>query len=109
MLSLITQVDGAPARARFRMGALLQWTSTPAAPRDRASEMAAAPRAAAESAVTCLRPQTRIGAVGANAHVAAQAKSANQQPTSQKFAYPTTLIAAVGGGARGPHSARDPV
>ncbi len=111
MLSLITQTDGVSARARFRKGASLPWSSIPVVTRDRASEMAAAGTAAAELAVSCLRPQLHGGAVrvGAHTHVAAQANSALQQPTSQKFAYPMTLIAAVGGGAVGPHPARDPV
>jgi len=111
MLSLITQTDGVSARARFREGASLPWSGISVVPLDRASEVAAARTAAADLAVSCLRPQTHGGAVrvGAHAHVAAQVNSALQQPTSPKFAYPMTLIAAVGGGAKGPHPARDPV
>ena len=61
--------------------------------------------------VARLRPQASTGAVflGISAHVAGQAKSASQQPTSQKYAYTMTRIAAFGGGALGPHPARDPV
>ena len=111
MLSLITKADVVSASARFRMGTLLPWSDIAPVPRDRASDMAAVKRPAAESAVTRQRPQARSGAVrfGADAHVADQAKSALHQPTSQKFAYLKTRIAAVGGGAMGSHPARDPV
>jgi hypothetical protein len=111
MLSNTTAVVVTPARARSRTGASLPWHCSPAVPRDRAPEPAVARMAAAESAVTCLRPQCRgaAGLSGRSALAAGQAKFALQQPTSQKYAHKTTRIAAVGGGALGSHPARDPV
>jgi len=111
MLSLNMKADVARPSAGFRMGASLPHDSVQAVPRDRASETAAARRSAADSAVMGLRPQARNGVVrlGAIDTATAQAKSALQQPTSQKFAHPKARIAALGGGAMGPHPARDPV
>jgi hypothetical protein len=112
MLSPMTTVDVVmPERVRLNEGALLPWSIGSAVPRDRAPEKAAAELAAAESAVTCLRPQARGGAgfSGSSALAAGQAQFALQQPTSQKYAHKTTRIAPNGGGALGPHPARDPV
>jgi len=111
MLSLITKADVVWPSPEFRTGALLQGCCVLAVPRDRASEMAAGRRSVAESAAVVLRPQARNGAIrlGAFDTAAAQAKSALRQSTSQKFAHPMTRIAVLGGGAMGPHPARDPV
>ena len=112
MLSLITTADVAvPERVRIRAGASLLWTSAPAVPRDRGPERAAVCLAAAGQAIASPRPQASTGAalLGNGAHAAGQAKSASQQPTSKKFAYTMTRIATTGGGAVGPHPARDPV
>jgi len=110
MLSFTT-VEVAPARARFRMGALLPWDAATAFPCDRGMESAAGPSAAAGPAVASMRPQARSMTVlfGTSAHVAEQANFDLQQPTTDKHAYPTTRIAAAGGGALGSHPARDPV
>lgn len=110
MLSSISPADAAmPAHARFRMGASL-FGADAAVPRERAMETAVTRTAAAEAAFAGLRPQPNAGPlVFSNAtHAAGQASSAWQQPTSQKYAH-TTRIAAAGGGALGPHPARDPV
>lgn len=117
MLNLATTADVAiadvavPERAWIRKGASLLWDSVPAGPRYRANEKAAVRTTAAEAAVACLRPQASTGAllIGTSAHVADQAKPASQQPTSKKYAHTMTRIAAFGGGALGPHPARDPV
>jgi hypothetical protein len=111
MLTLITMADVAPARARFHLGASLLWDVARAVPRDGAQQPAASLRVAANPALACLRPQPRDGVVlfGTSAHVADQAKSALTQPTSQKYAHTMTRAAAIGGGAKGPHPAWDPV
>jgi hypothetical protein len=110
MLSLISQADAAmPARARFRMGASLSGGCA-ATPRERAMETAVARSAAAEAVFAGLRPQPSAGPVlfGNATHEAGQVSPAWQQRNSQKYAH-TTRIAAAGGGALGPHPARDPV
>ena len=110
MLSPITPANAAmPARARFRTGALLSGGCA-AVPRERAMETAVARTAAAEAFFAGLRPKPSTGPVlFGNATLAAgQVSSAWQQRTSQKYAH-TTRIAAAGGGALGPHPARDPV
>ena len=117
MLNLATTADVAiadvavPERAWIRKGASLLGYSRPAGPRYRANEKAAVGTTAAEAAVTCLRPQASTGSVrtATSAHAADQAKSPQQQPTSKKYAHTMTRIAAFGGGALGPHPARDPV
>ena len=110
MLSHIYLADAAmPARALSRMGASFAGGCT-AVPRQRAVETAGARRAAAASVVAGLRPRASASTVTGNAtHAAGQAKLALQQRTSQKKHARTTLIAAFGGGAVGPHQAWDPV
>jgi hypothetical protein len=108
MLSLATSADAATTtRMPFRMGALFVDGCT-ALPRVRATDTAVA--AAAEVVFADRRPRPGAGPVilGHATHEARQEKSAWQQPTSQKYAH-TTRIAAAGGGALGPHPARDPV
>jgi hypothetical protein len=110
MLSFISPTDAAmPARARFRMGASL-FGGCAAVPRERALETAVARTAAAEVVFAGLRPEPSAGPVllGNATHAAGQVSPAWQQRTSQKYAH-TTRIAAAGGGALGPHPARDPV
>jgi len=110
MLSHITTVDVAPERARFYTGATLLCDVSAVLPRHRASGAAAASSAAAGSAVASAAPQPRGGAlIGTGAHVAEQAILAVKQPTSQQYANPMTRFAAIGGGAMGPHPAREPV
>ena len=117
MVNLATTVDVAiaavavPERAWIRKGASLLGYRMPAGASYRANEKAAVGTTAAEAAVVCLRPQASTGAVrtATSAHVADQAKSTSQQPTSKKYAHTMTRIAAFGGGALGPHPARDPV
>jgi hypothetical protein len=66
--------------------------------------------AAAAQAVAGPRPRPREDAVlfGNATQAAGETIFVPQQRTSQKFAH-KTLIAAAGGGASGPHPARDPV
>jgi hypothetical protein len=112
MVTLISAASVAKrTRARSGLGASLPLHLGLAVRRDRAQEMATARTAAAAPAVTCLRPQTLSGAAlfGKNASPASEAKFASPQPTSQQYAHKTTRIAATGGGAMGPHPARDPV
>jgi hypothetical protein len=110
MLSHIwTANDAMPARARLRTGASFVGGCA-AVSRERAETAAASPAATGPVAAG-LRPQASASAVsfGNAAHAAGQAKSALQQRTSQKKYARTTRIAALGGGALGPHPARDPV
>jgi len=110
MLSLISPANAVmPARARFRMGASLAGGCA-AVLTERAMEPAVAAAAATDTGFAGLRPQPSAGPVlfGNATHAAGQVSSAWQQPTSQKYAH-TTRIAAAGGGALGPHPARDPV
>jgi len=118
MVSHITTAGVAPQRARLREGALLACGASTALPREvgtvrprpRITEMAAASLAAAGSAVARPRPQVSGGEFSRRrAHVADQANPAMKQPTSQQYAIMTTRFAAIGGGAMGPHPARDPV
>jgi len=130
MLSHIwTANDAMPTRARLRTGASFVGGCA-AVSRERAESVAASPMvsspvvssavvsspvvsstAATGPVVAGLRPQASASAVsfGNAAHAAGQAKSALQQRTSQKKYARTTRIAALGGGALGPHPARDPV
>jgi hypothetical protein len=109
MLSLISPADVTPVRARSRTGAALLG-GCPAETRLRVIEMAAVRTAAADEVFARPRPQASTGATlfGNATHAAGQADSARQQRTSKKYAH-TTRIAAAGGGALGPHPARDPV
>jgi hypothetical protein len=105
MLSLATPADAATTtHMPFRMGALFVSGCT-ALPRVRATDTAAA-----EAVFADPHPRPGAGPVipGHATHEARQEKSAWQQPTSQKYAN-MTRIAAAGGGALGPHPARDPV
>ena len=115
MLSHIWLADAAPARVLSLTGASFVGGCT-AVPRERAIEMApdrtdAASKTAAATVIALLRPQASAGTVlfGNATHAAGQAKVALQQRTSQKKYARTTRIAALGGGALGPHPARDPV
>ena len=66
--------------------------------------------AAAYAAAVGPRPRVRAGAqlFGNATHAVGETILVPQQRTSQKFAH-KARIAAVGGGAWGPHPARDPV
>ncbi len=111
MLSLISPAEAAmPERARSRTGASL-FGGSAAVSRVRLLETAAARTAAADVVFARPRPQASTGSVlfGNATHAAGQAESARQQRTSQKYTAHTTRIAAAGGGALGPHPARDPV
>jgi hypothetical protein len=110
MLSHIYLADAAmPARALSRTGASFAGGCT-AVPRERAIETAGARRAAAAPVVAGLRPRASASnLIGTSTHAAGQAKVALQQRTSQKKYARTTRIAALGGGALGPHPAWDPV
>lgn len=110
MLSLISPAEAAmPSCARSRMGASLLGGCA-AVPRDLALETAVVRTAAADVFFARPRPQASEGSVlfGNATHAPGQADSARQQRTSQKYAH-TTRIATAGGGALGPHPARDPV
>jgi hypothetical protein len=111
MLSLISPANVTPVRARSRTGAAFQG-GCPAETRLRVIEMAAVRTAAADEVFARPRPrlQASTGATlfGNATHAAGQADSARQQRTSKKYTH-TTRIAAAGGGALGPHPARDPV
>jgi hypothetical protein len=110
MLSLISPANVTPVRAQSRTGAAFQGGS-PAETRLRVIEMAAVRTSAADEVFARPRPQASTGATlfGNATHAAGQAESARQQRTSKKYAHTTTRIAAAGGGALGPHPARDPV
>lgn len=98
MLSLNATAEvAAMPRVRFRTGAPL-FGDSPALPRDRAIRTAA----------RCTHVSTAAVMLGAGAKVAGQVESALQQRTTDKYAY-MTPIAPTGGGALGPHPARDPV
>jgi hypothetical protein len=110
MLSHIWTADAAmPARARSRTGTSFAGGCA-AVSRERA-EKAVTSRAAAATVVAGLRPQASASAVtfGNAAHAAGKATVASQQRISQKKYARTTRIAALGGGALGPHPAWDPV
>jgi hypothetical protein len=66
--------------------------------------------AAASAAAVGPRPRVRAGAqlYGNATNATGETMLVPQQRTSQKFAH-KTRIAAVGGGALGPHPGRDPV
>lgn len=108
MLSLNSPAEAAmPVCAQYPMGA-----SPVQALAAVAHERAMKPvfSAAATAAVAGPRPRPREDAVltGSAPQAAGETIFVPQQRTSQKFAH-TTRIAAVGGGALGPHPARDPV
>ena len=108
MLSLISPADAAmPVCAQYPAGALIV-QQVAAVVHERACQPVFA--AAAFGAAAGPRPRGREGAAlsGNATHAAGETIFVPQQPTSQKFAH-KTRIAAVGGGALGPHPARDPV
>ena len=108
MLSHIWTADAAiPARARSRTGASFVGGCTTVS--RRRAETAVTSRAAATSVVAGLRPQASAVSLSNAAHAAGKANAASQQRISQKKYARTTRIAAIGGGALGPHPARDPV
>ncbi len=110
MLSLISPAEAAmPTRALTRTGASLLRGCAPV-PGARSLEAATSRPGAAEPVFARPRPQASTGSVlfGNATHAAGQADSARQQRPSQKYAH-TTRIATAGGGAMGPHPARDPV
>jgi hypothetical protein len=101
-----------PTVARSRMGASLGRTHMPV-PRGHVKELAGPAWASARSAAQAfVRPQGRAKAAlfGNGAQVAAAAKLAAQQPISKvNYAHTTRIASLKGGGALGPHPARDPV
>jgi len=104
--------DAMSARMRFRPDALLACDSTSALC-GQVGQKPALPAAGhgAGTAKPLPRPQARNAAflLGHDAQAAGQAEFARQQRTSNDtYAY-LTRIAAFGGGAWGPHPARDPV
>ncbi len=110
MLSLTSPADAATAtRALTRTGAWLL-RDCAAGPSARSLEAAIGRPAAAALVFARPRPQASTGSVlfGNATHAAGQADSARQQRPSQKYAR-TTRVATAGGGAMGPHPARDPV
>ncbi len=107
MISPNTPADAAmPVGAQYPVGASIV-RRLAAVTRERAQQPVFA---AANAAVAGPRPRAREGAVllGCATQAAGETILASQQRTSQKFAH-KTRIAAVGGGALGPHPARDPV
>jgi hypothetical protein len=113
MLNLNSLADiGEPTVARSRMGAWLGCDHMPV-PRVRVKELAGPARASAQpvAAKAFVRPQgsTKAALFGTGTQVAASAKLAAQQPISKVNYAHTTRIAALKGGALGPHPARDPV
>jgi hypothetical protein len=126
MLSLLSPVEAAAqARALTRTGTPLMWACV-TDPGVRSSETATGRPAAAAVVFVRPRPQAStssalfaknaIGAAGQAVFARPQLPSQNQPnlsqhieiKSSQKYAH-TTRIAAAGGGAKGPHPARDPV
>jgi len=125
MLSLLSPVEAAAqARALTRTGTPLMWECV-TGPGVRSLETTTGRPAAAAVVFARPRPQASrrsvlfanaIGAVGQAVSARPQLPSQNQPNlsqhdeinSSQKYAH-TTRIAAAGGGAKGPHPARDPV
>ncbi len=108
MLSLISPADAAmPVCAQYPVGALSVQVAA-AVSHERAIQPVFA--AAVGQAAAGPRPRAREGAVlfGNATQAAGETIFVPQQRTSQKYAH-KTRIAAVGGGALGPHPARDPV
>ena len=114
MLNLVSLADIPETTAvRSRMGALLGRVQMPV-PRGHVEELAGPARAGARSAAAkaFVRPQgsTRAALFGIGIQVAGSAKVAGQQPISKvNYAHTTRTSALKGGGALGPHPARDPV
>jgi hypothetical protein len=112
MLSLVSLAIPEPTVVRSRMGTLLGRAHMPV-PRVHVEEVAVPVRASAQPAAAkaFVRPQgsTKAALFGIGAQVARSAKFAAQQPISKVNYAHTTRIAALKGGALGPHPARDPV
>jgi len=117
MLSMVSMADAAasaavlPTRARPRKGTWLACAHTPV-PRSHVMEQAGPAACASPAAASAFaRPQGRTEAYlfGNGTQVAGSAKVAGQQPISKVNYAHTTRIAALKGGALGPHPARDPV
>jgi hypothetical protein len=117
MLNMVAMAEAAvptaalPTRARFRMGTWLACAHT-AVPRSHAMELAGPAMACARSvaADAFTRPSRRAKAdiFGNGAQVAGAAMAVQQHFSKVNYAH-TTRIAALKGGALGPHPARDPV
>jgi hypothetical protein len=109
MLSLLSMADVAePSCARLRTGI---WLGSGILPVPKAGLMDKAALAfLPEAALAHVRPQEHQAYLSSNGtQVAGQAENARQQHTSNlKFAH-KIRIATQGGGALGPHPARDPV
>ncbi|HVB41529.1 MAG TPA: hypothetical protein VNF47_02330 [Streptosporangiaceae bacterium] len=104
-MSLISNDDVlAPMRMPSSPGALLTCGSV-AVPRVRTQEFAMT--GATVPVLASARPQSSTF-FGNGAQAAGQVEFARQQRISPKYAH-TTRIAPIGGGAMGPHPARDPV
>lgn len=98
-----------PSSAQLRMGIWLGSGSglfpVPEADQLNKAALASLP----EAALAYVRPQAYQALISDGTQVAGQAEQARQQHTSNlKFAH-KTRIATQGGGAMGPHPARDPV
>jgi len=109
MLNMFSMVDVAePSSARLRAGIWLGSGILPIPNADLLTKATPADMPAA--ALAYVRPQERQAYLFSNGtQVAGQAETAGQQHTSNlKFAH-KTRIATQGGGALGPHPARDPV
>ena len=122
MLSMVAMVEAdvptaagptctLPTRARSSMGTWLACAHT-AVPRSHAMEVAGPATASARSAAAdaFARPRRRAKAdiFGNGSQVAGAAMAAQQHFSKVNYAH-TTRIAALKGGALGPHPARDPV
>jgi hypothetical protein len=117
MLSMVSMADAAvsaaalPTRARSRKGTWLTCAHTPEL-RSHVTESADPAACASPAAASAFaRPQGRPKAYlfGTGAQVAGSVKIAGQQPISKVNYAHTTRVAALKGGALGPHPARDPV
>jgi hypothetical protein len=109
MLNMFSMANVAePSSARLRMGIWLGGVSFPVPDADPLSKAAVA--SLPQAALAYVRPQAHQAYVlSGGTQVAGQAEYARQQHTSNlKFAH-KTRIATQGGGALGPHPARDPV
>jgi hypothetical protein len=101
-----------PSRARPGAGAWPRCGES-AVLRDRSArvEAVAAPSlmAAGRFSTARLQGSNKPVLLGTGTQAAGQADFARQQRTSKQYAHLTTRIAPTGGGALGPHPARDPV
>jgi hypothetical protein len=109
MLNMFSMADVAePSSARLRLGIWLGSASLPVPEADLLSKAAVASKP--DAALAFVRPQAHQAyRFSGGTQVAGQAEYVRQQHTSNlKFAH-KTRIATQGGGALGPHPARDPV